>query len=238
MSKGLSQRSGIDHGELYGPVARYSTLRVFLSTAVQNRSGLPQLDVRASFINGPLREKLYIEHLEGYVQNVIKFQVLPLRKALYGLKQAARAFLGISVVRSGERMDVSNSTLIEYITQRFFSAEAKTTPTAIATETRIDRNEESPVTEAPYHELIWTLLYFANTVRPDISLTVGRVPRFYSDPREVHWTETKRVVRYFKGTRAMGIEYGEDNEEIIDYSDSDFAGYLEELKSTTGFLFK
>lgn len=69
VENGYSQRSGIDYGEVYAPVARYSTIRVFLATAIQNRSGLLKLDVRVAFLNVPLQKELYIHQPDDYVQN-------------------------------------------------------------------------------------------------------------------------------------------------------------------------
>lgn len=103
--------------------------------------------------------------------------------------------------------------------------------------TRIDNDEESQVTNSSHKELIGTLIYLANTVRPDRAFTVGRLSRFCFDVRKIHWTAAKRVVTYLKGTRKMGIEYRKDIREIVGYSHPDFALDLEDRKTSTGLLF-
>lgn len=115
--------------------------------------------------------------------------------------------------------------------------EAMPTLTPISVGTRLDKDEESPVTKTPCQDSIGTLLYLANTIGLDIAFKVGRLCIFCSDQREVHWTAAKRVVRYLQGTWMMGIEYRK-GKKAIGYSDSKFARDLADRKYTTGSLFK
>lgn len=65
-------------------------MRTFLGNAVQNGWKFLQLDVQTSFVNGHLKEELYVQKLYGYVRKGKESQVVRIHKALYGLKQAAR----------------------------------------------------------------------------------------------------------------------------------------------------
>lgn len=147
-------------------------------------------------------------------------------------------FLGIGIVRSSERTTIFNSLLMNSITQEFFMEDTNDTQALIAAGKRIENDEGIPVIEAPYQEFMGTFLYLVNIVRPDIAFAVGQLSSFSSDPLDVHWTAAKRVVRYLKETRMMGIEYKKDLKAIIRNSDSDFAGDFADQKYTTGFLFE
>ena len=50
------------------------------------------MDVKTTFLNGELKEEIYIEQLEGFVAHSKETHVCRLKKALYGLKQAPRAW--------------------------------------------------------------------------------------------------------------------------------------------------
>lgn len=84
--KGCSQKRGIDYHETYAPVARLSTVRVLLSLINKFKMFVSQLDVKNAFLNGVLREEIYMCPPEGL--EVPNDSVCKLKRTLYGLKQA------------------------------------------------------------------------------------------------------------------------------------------------------
>jgi hypothetical protein len=83
VAKGYSQVEGLDFDETYAPVARLKSIRILLAYATYHGFKLYQMDVKSAFLNGPIKEEVYVE----YPNHVYK-----LSKALYGLKQAPRAW--------------------------------------------------------------------------------------------------------------------------------------------------
>ena len=81
-----------------------------------------------------------------------------------------------------------------------------------------------------------SLLYLTHT-RPDISFAVGLVSRFSHDPHESHWQASKHILRYIRGTTCYGIHYTSRDPHIFGYTDSDWAGDVDDYKSTLGFDF-
>nr|KYP45533.1 Copia protein [Cajanus cajan] len=61
MAKGYKQKSGIDYFEVFAPVARLDTIRMIISTLTQNNLKIHQIDVKFSFLNRTLEEKVYVE---------------------------------------------------------------------------------------------------------------------------------------------------------------------------------
>ena len=90
--KGYAQVAGMDYFETYAPVARLDTIRLVFSIAAQKRWKIFQLDVKSAFLNGYLKEEIFIEQPEGFVVEGHENKVYLLKKALYGLKQALRAW--------------------------------------------------------------------------------------------------------------------------------------------------
>ena len=74
-----------------------------------------------------------------------------------------------------------------------------------------------------YPQLIGSLMYAAIGTRPDIAFAVSTLAQFMSDPAPVHWEAAKRVLRYLKGTRTLGITYGPSSDGLVAYSDADWA---------------
>eukprot|EP00253_Pinus_taeda_P019035 PITA_19035 len=90
--KGYSQIEGIDFEETFAPVARMEVIRMFLAFSFSKGFKIYQMDVKLAFLNGELKEEVYMEQLEGFDLKVGKDLVCKLKKALYGLKQAPRAW--------------------------------------------------------------------------------------------------------------------------------------------------
>ncbi|GKC83282.1 retrovirus-related pol polyprotein from transposon TNT 1-94 [Tanacetum coccineum] len=83
---------GIDFEESFAPVARLEAVRIFIAYAAHRSFLIYQMDVKTAFLNGPLKEEVYVAQPKGFVDPDHPEKVYHLRKALYGLKQAPRAW--------------------------------------------------------------------------------------------------------------------------------------------------
>ncbi|GJV63386.1 retrovirus-related pol polyprotein from transposon TNT 1-94 [Tanacetum coccineum] len=91
-SRGYRQEEGIDFEESFAPVARLEAIRIFLAFAAHMNMVVYQMDVKTAFLNGNLREEVYVSQPDGFVDKDKPNHVYKLKKALYGLKQAPRAW--------------------------------------------------------------------------------------------------------------------------------------------------
>jgi hypothetical protein len=92
VAKGYSQVEGLDFDETYAPVARLESIRILLAYATYHGFKLYQMDVKSAFLNGPIKEEVYVEQPPGFEDSEYPNHVYKLSKALYGLKQAPRAW--------------------------------------------------------------------------------------------------------------------------------------------------
>nr|GEV58454.1 retrovirus-related Pol polyprotein from transposon TNT 1-94 [Tanacetum cinerariifolium] len=92
VAKGYAQKEGIDFEESFTPVARLEAVRIFIAYAAHKSFPIFQMDVKTAFLNGPLKEEVYVAQPDGFVNPNHPKKVYRLRKALYGLKQAPRAW--------------------------------------------------------------------------------------------------------------------------------------------------
>lgn len=92
LAKGYTQKYGIDYGETFSPVVRFSSIRCSLAFAVQNDLLIHQMDVETAFLNGKLDEEIYMQQPKEYVKPVEEHLVYKLEESLYGLKQSSRCW--------------------------------------------------------------------------------------------------------------------------------------------------
>ena len=90
VAKGYSQEEGIDFDETFAPVARLEEIRMFLNFSAHSKFKVYHIDVKSAFLNGKLKEEVYVEQPHGFFDPKFPDHVYKLDKALYGLKQAPR----------------------------------------------------------------------------------------------------------------------------------------------------
>jgi hypothetical protein len=82
----------LDFDETYAPVARLESIHILLAYATYHGFKLYQMDVESAFLNGPIKEEVYVEQPPGFEDSDYPNRVYKLSKVLYGLKQAPRAW--------------------------------------------------------------------------------------------------------------------------------------------------
>ncbi|GLT43009.1 hypothetical protein SLA2020_169860 [Shorea laevis] len=286
--KGYSQLAGIDFTETFAPVARFDTIRLLFAMAAQKGWLIYQLDVKSAFLNGELKEEIYIEQPDGYVKKGAEHKVYLLKKALYGLKQAPRAWYGKidnHLLSLGFEKSIEEATL--YVKEKgadliivsiyvddllvtgsceamvrnfkddmmkmfemndlgkmsyFLGIEVQQSGQAISTPTVpgtkfISEDGAAKIEPSLYRSMIGSLLYLSAT-RPDIMYSVSVLSRFMQSPSEIHLKGAKRILRYVKGTIDFGVMYSRSDEiKLLGFTDSDWAGSEDDMKSTSGCCF-
>ncbi|XP_071729433.1 secreted RxLR effector protein 161-like [Rutidosis leptorrhynchoides] len=98
--------------------------------------------------------------------------------------------------------------------------------------------ETMEMEKTPYASTVGSVMYAQVCTRPDIAYIVGMLGRYLSNPGMDHWKAAKRVMRYLQRTKDYMLTYQRlDQLEIIGYTDFDFAGCQDSLKSTSGYIY-
>nr|GFA88725.1 hypothetical protein [Tanacetum cinerariifolium] len=92
VARGCRQEEGINFEESFALVARLEAIWIFLTYAAHKNMVVYQMDVKTAFLNGNLREKVYVSQPDGFMDSDNPNHVYKLKKALYGLKQAPCAW--------------------------------------------------------------------------------------------------------------------------------------------------
>nr|GEW53143.1 hypothetical protein [Tanacetum cinerariifolium] len=205
VAKGYDQKEGVDFEESFVPVARLEAVRLCIAYAAHKSFTVYQMDVKTTFLYGPLKEEVYVNQPDGFVDPYHPDKVYRLKKALYGLKQAPRVWYD----------ELSN-----LLVSKGFSKDADLS--------------ETPVDQPKYCSMVGALMYLT-AGRPDIMHATCYCARYQAKPTEKHLTAVKRIFRYLKNTIHMGLWYPEDTGfELTAFSNSDHEGCLNSRKSTSG----
>ena len=102
-----------------------------------------------------------------------------------------------------------------------------------------DSTEAAEMKSCDYRGIVGCLLYIAKQTRPGILATVSRLSRYLENPGKVHWMASKRLLRYLKGTRELGLSFRPkaDGLQLFGACDADWASDVDDRWSTTGFAF-
>ncbi|GJR43033.1 retrovirus-related pol polyprotein from transposon TNT 1-94 [Tanacetum coccineum] len=253
VAKGYRQEEGIDFEESFAPVARIEAIRIFIANAASKNMTIYQMDVKTTFLNGELKEEVYVSQPEGFVDPDHPTHVYRLKKALYGLKQAPRAWydtlsrflldnkfskgavdLTLFTQKTGKHiLLVQIYDICVFINQSKFALEilknfgmdsCDPVDTPMVDRLKLD---EDPlgilVDHTRFCSMVGSLMYLTAN-RPDLVFDVCMCARYQASPTKKHLEALKRVFRYLKGTINWGLWYSKDTAmELTAYADTDHA---------------
>ncbi|GJY12500.1 retrovirus-related pol polyprotein from transposon TNT 1-94 [Tanacetum coccineum] len=91
-AQGYNQQEDIEYDETFASIARLEAIRIFLAFVTYMNFIVYQIDVKSAFLNGKLKEEVYVKQPSGFERSDFPNHVCKLEKTLYGLKQALRAW--------------------------------------------------------------------------------------------------------------------------------------------------
>lgn len=162
-----------------------------------------------------------------------KFDIKDLGKLNY--------FLGVKVEKqeSGS-IWIGQPAYTESLLAEFEMQDCKpvSTPVNISSKPTKASDDDNCIDQQKYQSAIGRLMYLSVSTRPDISYAISSLARFSSKPIKEHWIALKRLFRYLRGTVNHGIMYTkEGSSTCVGYSDADWAGDVNDRKSTSGYVF-
>lgn len=146
-------------------------------------------------------------------------------------------FLGMEIEQSQGEIRLSQEYYAKKLLKKFNMEDCKSMNTPLIPQRHEQEEDNDAVDPTLYRSLVGGLLYLIAT-RPDLMFSASYLSRYLKEPMSKHLKEAKRVLRYIKGTSALGLKFTATcGSKLIGYSDSDWGGCREDLKSTTGYCF-
>ncbi|KAE8672700.1 putative ribonuclease H protein [Hibiscus syriacus] len=161
---------------------------------------------------------------------------------------AVKKILGMEICRDRDsrKLWLSQRDYVEKMLERFAMSSAKPVSTPLANHFKLSL-EQCPKTDkeaedmakVSYSNAVGCLMYAMVCTRPDLAHVVSQVCKYMSKPGKQYWEAVKWIFRYLKGTVGHGMVFGSqrDNPLVVGYVDSDYAGDLDNRRSTTGYVF-
>nr|GEY02177.1 retrovirus-related Pol polyprotein from transposon TNT 1-94 [Tanacetum cinerariifolium] len=182
VAKGYAEEEGIGFEESFAPVARLEAVLIFIAYAAHKSFPIFQMDVKTAFLNGPLKEEVYVAQPDGFVDPDHLEKVYRLRKALYGLKQIPRAWYdelskflsskgftkGLHIHQSPHGIFINQAKYTLEILHKRGMDKGQSIGIPIATKPKLDADlSGNPVDQTDYRSKIGSLMYLTSS-RPDI----------------------------------------------------------------------
>nr|GEW80323.1 retrovirus-related Pol polyprotein from transposon TNT 1-94 [Tanacetum cinerariifolium] len=203
VAKGYRQEEGIDFEESFAPVARIEAIRIFITNAASKNMTIYQMDVKNAFLNGELKEEVYVCQPEGFVDPDHLTHVYHLKKALYGLKQAPRVWMN--------SCDPFDTPMVDRL-------KLDEDPLGIL------------VDQTRFGSMVSSLMYLTAS-RPGLVFAIYMCARYQASPTKKHLEALERVFRYLRGTINWGPLYLKDTAMALTaYEDADHADTLDEVE--------
>ncbi|GJW92702.1 retrovirus-related pol polyprotein from transposon TNT 1-94 [Tanacetum coccineum] len=245
----LQLKEGLDFEESFTSVARLEAIRIFLANAASKNMIVYQMDMKTAFLNGELKEVVYVSQLKGFVDPDRPHHIYRLMKALYGLKQVPRAWYdtlskfllaqgfskGLQISHNPRGIFINQSKYDNKILKKFDLYKSDLVDTPMVERTKLDEDLSGiPVDQTQYRSMIGSLMYLKAN-RPDLVFAVCMCARYQSKPTKRHLEAVKRVFRYLQGTINMGLWYPKDIAiALTAYADADHAGCQDTRRRTSG----
>ena len=202
-----------------------------------------------------------VVHLTVYVddvalfgdQDLIKWVVKKVNQTYTITDQGElRDILGVQIHRKENKILINQERFINKILKSFSMETCNPKKIPCSMDLKLEKRMEAQtekekeyMSKIPYRSLVGSLLYLQLT-RPDISYAVKELSRFLNNPGPKMWAAAKNVLHYLKGTIHHGIQFGgkaayntlaKSPDQLVGFSDSDWAGQVDDRKSTSGLIF-
>lgn len=146
--------------------------------------------------------------------------------------------LGLEVCRDTGQTFLTQGKYARNLLEKFGMDQCRSAATPLQQNLKLrSGNSTKEVDATMYRQLVGSVIYLTTT-RPDLAYSVSVLSQFMSKPLESHWIAAKSVLRYLCGTVNYGILYTDVSDvTLAGFSDSDWAGNLDDRKSITGYAF-
>nr|GEY81775.1 hypothetical protein [Tanacetum cinerariifolium] len=200
------------HNIVHGNPSRLVQTRRQLATDPEMFMYALTMDVKTAFLNGPLKEEVYVAQPDDFIDPYHPEKVYRLRKALYGLKQAPRAWYdelskflitkgftkGLQIHQSPSGIFINQAKYTLEILHKHGMDKGQSIGTPMAMKPKLDADlSGNPVDQTDYRSKIRSLMYLTSS-RPDIVQAVYFCARYQSRPTEKHLKEVKMIFRYLR----------------------------------------
>ncbi|UYV77867.1 hypothetical protein LAZ67_15002623, partial [Cordylochernes scorpioides] len=240
VAMGYNQIPGRDYNESFSPVIKNATLRTILSMAATKDS------VILPFISANEDKYFYVGiYVDDFItvsdsEDTSNRFINKLRHHLEIKDVTCKGmFLGIKIIQDKEGISLQQSHYVQQILQKYGMETCKEVPTPGSKEINLDNHiEDDNCDQHTYQEALGMLMFLAVNTRPDIAYITSKLSQYSRQPKQMHWTAIKRVMRYLRGTIDLGVKFEREKTGILkSYTDASWST-THDGKSYGGYVLK
>ncbi|GJS93466.1 retrotransposon protein, putative, ty1-copia subclass [Tanacetum coccineum] len=212
----------IDFEDSFAPMARLDAIRIFLAYAAHINMIVYQMDVKTTFLNGILREEVYVSQPDGFVD----------QDNLNHVYKRLSMRLHISQSPNGIFLNQSKYAL-EFLKEYGMESSDPVDTLMVEKSKLYEDTQGKAVDPTHYRGMVGTLMYFTAS-RPDLTFVVCMCARYQAKPTEKQLHAINRIFKYLRGTVNRGLWYPKDSSiALTAYADADHAGCQDTRQSTS-----
>ncbi|GKC61780.1 retrovirus-related pol polyprotein from transposon TNT 1-94 [Tanacetum coccineum] len=223
VAKGFRQEEGLDFEESFAPVSHLEAIKIFIANVASKNMTVYQMDVKTAFLNGELKEEVYVSQQEGFVDPDCPHHVYRLKKALYGLKQAPRVWYDtLFIQKTGKHtlyvqiyvddiifaltdpkdrghfsneigIFINQSKYANEILKKFDLHKSDPVDTPMVERTKLDEDLSGIPVDQTQYRSMIGSLMYLTASRPDLVFAVCMCARYQSKPTKKHLEAVKRT---------------------------------------------
>nr|GEV25318.1 hypothetical protein [Tanacetum cinerariifolium] len=247
VARGYCQEEGIDFEESFASIARIEAIRIFLVFVAHTNMVVYQMDLKTAFLNGNLREEVYVSHPDGFVDpDKPQSRVQAKENSLWVETSSTRVmsmmgkisfFLGLQISQSPRGIFINQSKYALESLKKYGFKSCDQVDTPMVAKFKLDKDKKGKVVDpSHYRGMISTLLYLIAS-RPDLQFAICMCARYQTRPTEKHLHAVKRIFQYLRGTINRGLWYLKDSSiALTTFADADHASCQDTRRSTSGSL--
>nr|GEW26949.1 hypothetical protein [Tanacetum cinerariifolium] len=204
VTRGYRQEEGIDFKESFAPVARLEAIQIFLAYATHKNIVVYQMDVKTAFLNGNLREEIYVSQPDGFVDPDNPNHMSMMGKISF--------FLGLQISQSPRGIFINKSKYALESLKKYGFESCDPVDTPMVEKSKLDEDKEGKAVDpSHYRGMIGTLLYLTAS-KPDLQFAICMCARYQARPTEKH----------------------DSSVALIAFADADHSGCQDTHRSTSG----
>nr|GEW79870.1 hypothetical protein [Tanacetum cinerariifolium] len=207
-------------GDLGEPANYIRAIRILIAIAAFYDYEIWQMDVKTTFLNGYLNEEVYMEQLEGFVNQKFPNRICKIKHVksylgrCFAMKDLGEAtyILGIKIYgdRSKRLIGLCQSAYIEKILKRYYMENSKRGTILMQEKLKFSKlqgastpAEIQSMQNIPYTSDVGSIIYTVRCTCPDVAFAQNITSRFQQNPGKVHWTAVKNILKYLRNTKDM-----------------------------------
>ncbi|GJS22199.1 retrovirus-related pol polyprotein from transposon TNT 1-94 [Tanacetum coccineum] len=186
VAQGFGQEEGIDFEESFASVARIEAIRIFIANAAHKNMTIYQMDAKTAFLNGKLKEEVYISQPKGFVDQDNPSHVYKLKKGSLRSQTSTTCMVRHAVklpdlttfLQSPRGIFINQSKYASEIVKKYGLLTTDSVDTPLVEKSKLDEDlQEKQVDSTLYHGMIESLMYLTSS-RPDLIHAVCLCARY------------------------------------------------------------